>query len=73
MATELDRLDGSLLAAFGLLFVVVALASVLPTRPVVWLFPFWSVVVLAAVVLSTGVAVVAVVWLDWPHHRKGSR
>lgn len=73
MQSELGRLDGVLLATFAALFAVVAVASLLPTRPVLWLFPLWSVVVLAAVVVVVVVALVAVVWFDWPYRREVGR
>lgn len=70
MHSELGRLDGLLLATFTALFAAVAVASILPTRPVLWLFPLWSVVVLFAVVVVVIVALVAVVWFNWPHQRE---
>lgn len=73
MESELGRLDGILLATFAALFSVVAVASILPTRPVLWLFPLWSVVVLAAVVVVVIVALVAVVGFDWPHQHEVER
>lgn len=73
MHSELGRLDGVLLTIFTALFAVVAVASILPTRPVLWLFPLWSVVVLAAVVVVVVAATVAVVWFDWPHRHEVER
>lgn len=59
------RVDRLLWTVFGVLFAVVTVASVLPVRPLVWVFPLWAVVVLGACVATVTVAVVAV-HAGWP-------
>ncbi|MFB6309243.1 MAG: hypothetical protein ABEH35_07935 [Haloarculaceae archaeon] len=63
--TRNGTLDRILWGVFALLFAVVAVASVLPVRPVVGVFPLWAVVVLAAVIVSIAVAAGAVA-TGWP-------
>jgi hypothetical protein len=60
-----DRAGRLLWIAFGLLFGVVAAASLLPVRPLVWAYPLWAVVVLGACLATVAIAVVAV-RAGWP-------
>lgn len=60
-----DRRDRWLWIAFAALFAVVAVAAVAPVEPIVAVFPFWSVLVLGACLVTVVVAVVAV-RAGWP-------
>jgi hypothetical protein len=70
--TDLDirsknrRLERSLWAGFGVLFAIVLLSAYLPVEPVVFVFPLWSVLALAAILVSVVVAAVAGVGYGWP-------
>lgn len=52
--------------AFAVLFGLVVVATYLPTRPIVAVFPAWSLLVLFAAVGTLAVAVTAVFGAGWP-------
>ncbi|MEF8779023.1 MAG: hypothetical protein V5A36_08935 [Natronomonas sp.] len=60
------RLERGLWAGFGVLFAIVLLSVYLPVEPIVFVFPLWSVLALAAMVASVVVAAVAGVGYGWP-------
>lgn len=60
------RLERGLWAGFGVLFAVVLFSVYLPIEPISFVFPFWSVLALAAMLVSAVVAAVAGVGYGWP-------
>lgn len=52
--------------AFVAFFGVIVAAAYLPTRPLVVVFPAWSLVVLVAAVCTIAVAAVAAFGYGWP-------
>lgn len=60
--------DRWLWIAFAALFGIITLASLLPTRPITFVFPVWSLVVLAAVLATIPIAVITV-RSGWPAER----
>lgn len=60
------RLEHSLWIVFSVLFGVVALSIYLPVEPIIFVFPFWSLFALAAMIVSIAVAAVAGVGYGWP-------
>lgn len=52
--------------SFTLFFGLIVVSTFLPTRPVVGVFPTWSLVVLAAAVGTFAVAIVAAFGRRWP-------
>lgn len=65
MMTSNEPIERGLWIAFAVLFGLVVVATYLPTRPVVAVFPAWSLVVLFAAVGTLAVAVIAV-GAGWP-------
>lgn len=63
----IDRqLERNLWIVFGVLFGVVALSVYLPVEPIVFVFPFWSLFALAAMIVSIAVAAFAGIGYGWP-------
>lgn len=60
------RLERNLWIVFGVLFGVVALSMYLPVEPIVFVFPFWSLFALAAMIVSAAVAAFAGIGYGWP-------
>jgi hypothetical protein len=60
------RLERGLWIGFGVLFGVILLSAYLPVEPIVFVFPLWSVLALAAILVSVVVAAVAGVGYGWP-------
>lgn len=60
-----QSIDRWLWVAFAALFAIVTLASVLPLRPIILVFPAWSLVVLVTIVVTIAVAVTAAKY-GWP-------
>lgn len=58
-------------SSFVLLFGLIVIAAFLPVRPVVAVFPAWSLVVLAAAVGTFAVALVAAFGHGWPAESGG--
>lgn len=63
--TRASSIDRWLWIAFTALFGIVTLASLLPTRPIIFVFPVWSLVVLAAVLVTIPIVVITV-RRGWP-------
>jgi VIT1/CCC1 family predicted Fe2+/Mn2+ transporter len=66
MVSTNKTIERWLWVAFMLFFGVIILARFLPTRPLVFVFPAWSLAVLAAVVGTLAAAVVAAFGYGWP-------
>jgi hypothetical protein len=60
------RLERGLWIGFGVLFGVILLSAYLPVEPIIFVFPLWSVLALAAMLASVVVAAVAGVGYGWP-------
>lgn len=71
MSSGTKRLNWWLWGTFVILFGGVTVASFLPVRPLIGIFPAWSITVLAAVGVTVAVAVVAVRGYDWPRSTGG--
>jgi len=66
-----EHRDSWLWIAFCCLFALVAGASIAPVEPIVGVFPFWSLLVLFACVVTVLVGVVAV-RSGWPREEAGA-
>ncbi|MFA9518333.1 hypothetical protein ACERIT_14150 [Halopenitus sp. H-Gu1] len=60
------RLERGLWIVFGVLFGTVVFSVYVPVDPIVFVFPLWSLLVLAAMVTSVAVAAVAGIGYGWP-------
>lgn len=61
--------DTVLWGSFVVLFAVIVGAAFLPVRPLVWVFPLWGIVVLAAMLGAVAAAVLAA-RSGWPAETK---
>ncbi len=61
-----SRLELGLWIGAGILFAVVAISVYLPVEPIFLVFPFWSMLTLAALLVSIIIAVAAGVGYGWP-------
>lgn len=66
VGTENRRIERVLWIGFGVLFGAVLLSVYLPVDPIVFVFPFWSVLALTAMLASVIVAGIAGVGYGWP-------
>lgn len=68
---ESARVNRLLWLTFVGSFLLIVGAVAVPVRPLVWAFPAWSLVVLAAVFGTIVVSSVAVLQYEWPPKREG--